>query len=39
MKKRYYDLGYLLADALKRGIWWSIGLMVLFILVTGQITL
>lgn len=39
MKKRYYDWGYLLADAFRRGFWGCIFLAALFILVTGQITL
>ena len=39
MNRKYYDWGYLLADALKRGFWWSIGLMAMFLIVSGQITL
>ena len=37
--KKCYDVGYMLIDALERGIWWMIGLAAFLIIVTGNITL
>lgn len=39
MKKRYYDFGYLLADALRSGFWGCIFLAALFLVVSGAVTL
>lgn len=39
MNRKYYDWGYLLADALRRGFWAAIFLAALFLVVSGQITL
>ena len=39
MERKYYDVGYMIQDAIKRGFWWSIGLMALFLVVSGAVTL
>ena len=39
MKRKYYDVGYLLADALRRGFWGCIFLAALFLVVSGAVTL